>query len=265
MHFGDILVCIDHSGSGSRRIALALALAARSHARLVGYYLMPRRGPPAEDFLDAQQTTVIENAAEDFERQLKLHNLEGTWVLGNQSGTVEDLAEYSRCADLVVAGLATLDDPDSGDDIVDIEKLVIECGRPVLGIPITPIPEQLGKNVMIAWDGSREASRAMHDAVPFLREAATVQVVSIDRDPIAISSPGEAVAHLQRLGIAATVDDQLDLRLPIGEEILSRIDRNEVDLLVAGAFGHSRLIEHIMGGTSRSLLHQMMVPVLVSH
>ena len=57
----------------------------------------------------------------------------------------------------------------------------------------------------------------------------------------------------------------MDLQLPVGEEILSRIDREGVDLLVAGAFGHSRLIEHIVGGVSRSLLHQMMIPVLVSH
>jgi nucleotide-binding universal stress UspA family protein len=90
-------------------------------------------------------------------------------------------------------------------------------------------------------------------------------VVSIDRDPIAVASPGEVVAHLQRIGIPATVDDQLDLHLPIGDEILSRIDKNGVDLLVPGAFGHSRLAEHLVGGVSRSLLHQMMVPVLVSH
>jgi nucleotide-binding universal stress UspA family protein len=265
MHFGDILVCIDHTASGSRRTAVALALVARSHARVIGYYLTRRRGLAAEDFLDAPQTTVIENAALDFERELKLHNLDGTWVLGNQSRTIEDLADYSRCADLVVAGLGMPDDPDSDSNIVDIEKLVIECGRPVLGIPITITSDQIGKNVMIAWDGSREASRALHDAVPFLREAASVQVVSVHRDPIAVSSQDEVVAHLRRIGVTATIDHQLDLQLPVGDEILSRIDRNDVDLLVAGAFGHSRLLEHVVGGASRSFLHQMMVPVLVSH
>jgi nucleotide-binding universal stress UspA family protein len=118
---------------------------------------------------------------------------------------------------------------------------------------------------MIAWDGSRQASRAMHDALPFLHEAATVQLVSVEDDALASASANVAVEHLKRLGISATIDHQLDLRLPVAEEILSRIERNGIDLLVAGAFGHSRLIEHIVGGTSRSLLHQMMVPVLVSH
>ena len=67
------------------------------------------------------------------------------------------------------------------------------------------------------------------------------------------------------MGIPATLDEQIDLQLPIGDEILSRVDPNEIDLIVAGAFGHSRLAEHVVGGASRSLLHQMMVPVLVSH
>jgi nucleotide-binding universal stress UspA family protein len=132
-------------------------------------------------------------------------------------------------------------------------------------IPVMATSEQIGTNIMIAWDGSRQASRAMHDALPFLHDATTVQIVSIDADLLATASVNEAVAHLHRLGITATIDDQLDLRLPVGQEILSRIDRYGVDLLVAGAFGHSRLIEHIVGGASRSLLHQMMVPVLISH
>ena len=67
------------------------------------------------------------------------------------------------------------------------------------------------------------------------------------------------------MGLDASVDTELDLKLPIGEEILSRVERAEVDLLVAGAFGHSRLREHLIGGVSDTLLHQMMVPVLVSH
>jgi nucleotide-binding universal stress UspA family protein len=265
MNFGDILVCIDHTTSSNRRAAVAVALAERSHARLIGYYLTRRRGSAAEDFLDTPQTTVIENAAADFERELKLHNLDGGWVLGNQSHTIQDIANYSRCVDLVVAGLGMPDDPSSEDNLVDVEKLVLACGRPVLGIPVTMTSMQIGKSIMIAWDGSREASRALHDALPFLRAATSVQVVSIDRDPVAVASPGEAVGHLRRLGITATIDDQLDLSLPVGDEILSRIDRTGVDLLVAGAFGHSRFLEHIVGGASRSLLHQMMVPVLASH
>jgi nucleotide-binding universal stress UspA family protein len=273
MKFADILVCIDHTANGKSRMALAMTLAGRSDARLVGYYLAPRHnqvvagvfGSVVADFVDPPQSPATENAALDFERELKLHDLNGTWILGDHANAVHDIAKHSRCVDLLVVGLGDLDDTGAEENVVDIEKVVIECGRPVLGIPITATPEDLGTNILVAWDGSREASRAVHDALPFLREAKAVYIVSLNRDQAATASAHEAVSHLRRTGIAATIDDQLDLHLPVGEEILSRIERNAIDLLVAGAFGHSRLIEHIVGGASRSLLHQMMVPVLVSH
>jgi nucleotide-binding universal stress UspA family protein len=265
VQFGDILVCIDESATGRQRTELALALAARSRASVVGYYLTPSPGVAVEDFLDTPQTATIETAAVEFERQLKLNGLEGTWVLGRVSGRIEDIAKYSRCVDLVVAGLGVPDDPASDPQGLDLEQLVIECGRPVLGIPIINVSGKVGQSIMVAWDGSREAARALHDAIPFLREAATIKVVSIESDPMSVLSPDHVVAHLKRLGIAAAVDAALDLKLPVGDEILSRIERAEVDLLVAGAFGHSRVREHLFGGASRTLLHQMMVPVLVSH
>jgi nucleotide-binding universal stress UspA family protein len=146
-----------------------------------------------------------------------------------------------------------------------VERLVIECGRPVLGIPSANVPEAIGRNVMIAWDGSRTASRALHDAIPFLRDAASITIVSIDIDPLSIHAPANVVKHLERSGISAKVDTSLSLDLPIGEELLSRVDWEQIDLLVAGAFGHSRVWEHLFGGPSMTLIHQMMVPVLVSH
>ena len=125
MRFGDILACIDHTETGHRRKALALALAARSHANLIAYFLMPRQRPAVEDvfgttvgdLLDPPDRTVIENASTDFEEALKLHGLEGTLVIGEPSRTVEDIANYSRCVDLVIAGLGSPDDPDSPNPI----------------------------------------------------------------------------------------------------------------------------------------------------
>ena len=266
MQFGDILVCMDDLTTGRRRTELALNLAMRSRAHVIGYYLKRRRRElAAEEFLDAPKTVIVENAAADFERELRLRGLDGTWVLGSDAHTAQDVAKHARCVDLVVAGLGFPDDPSSDPQNLDIEQLVIECAGPVLGIPITSSSDEIGRNIMVAWDGSREASRALRDAIPFLREAGTVRLISIERQSVAVASPTDAVAHLRRLGITASIDSEMDLQLPVGEEILSRIDREGVDLLVAGAFGHSRLIEHIVGGVSRSLLHQMMIPVLVSH
>lgn len=265
MQFGDILVCIDESDSGRKRTEIAMAIAARSGARITGYYLPPRRGPlPVLDFLEMPATTV-DDAALDFERQIESRNLDGVWIPGSKSRDLKDLLGYARCVDLIVVGLDVPDDPSSEAQGLDVERLVIDCGLPVLGIPIVSFSDTIGQNVMLAWDGSRECARALHDALPFLRDAASVRVTSIEGDPLSAHAPANAVAHLKRLGIAAELDTALDLHMPIGEEILSRIEREKVDLLVAGAYGHSRLWEHLFGGASRTLLHQMMVPVLVSH
>ena len=265
MQFGDILVCLDGSETGRKRTAIALALAARTHARVTGYYLPPPRGLPIEDFLDTPPTVILDTESVEFERQLRLSGVDGTWVLGIASRAIEDIVNHARCADLVVAGLGFPDDPASNPQGIDIEQLIVQCGRPVLGIPIANLPSKIGQNIMVAWDGSRESTRALNDALPFLREAATVTIVSIDGNPASVPSPNNVVAHLERLGIPATIDALLDFELPIGEELLSRIERAEIDLLVAGAFGHSRLWERLFGGASRTILHQMMVPVLVSH
>jgi len=263
MQFADILVCIDGSLTGRKRADYALALAARSGARLTGYYL-PSEGN-AVGLHDTERAEINEAAAVEFDREIAANSIEGTWVVGDRSRGVEDVINYARCSDLVVIGLGPPDDPGSDPQRLDVERIVIECGRPVLGMPIIGLPETIGKRILLAWDGRRACTRALHDALPFLKEAETVRIVSVDADPFFVASATNAAAHLERLGVTAEVDTALDLQLPIGEEILSRIEREEIDLLVAGAFGHSRIWEHLFGGTSRTLLHQMMVPVLVSH
>lgn len=263
MQLADILVCIDASPTGRKRMDYGLGLAARSGARVTGYYIAGEG--PTFDLRHEQQSETTELAAVEFDRQLSANSIEGTWVLGERSRGVEDVVNYARCADLVVLGLGPPDDPSTDPQGLDVERIVIECGRPVLGLPIVNLPETIGKRILLAWDGHRACTRALHDLLPFLREAELVKVVSVDTDPFFVASATNAVAHLKRLGVAAEVDTALDLQLPIGEELLSRIEREEIDLLVAGAFGHSRIWEHMFGGTSRTLLHQMMVPVLVSH
>jgi nucleotide-binding universal stress UspA family protein len=269
MKFADILICIDGSAIGQSRLKSGLALAARSGARVLGYYVASPRELPGEGIFsllttdDTPMTETIDTAEAEFTRQLVANSTEGEWVLGSRS--IDDLLKYARCADLVVVGLGDPDMPSADPQGLDVERLVLECGRPVLGIPIANVPETIGKNVMVAWDAGRASARALHDAIPFLRDAEAISIVSVDIDPLSSQSPAHVVEHLERLGITAKVDTTMSLDLPIGEEILSRVDWEDIDLLVAGAFGHSRVWEHLFGGPSMTLIHQMMVPVLVSH
>src|SRR5665213_2970110 len=113
MEFGDIPVCIDGSSTGRERTELALRLAVRSRARVIGYYLAPNQDRRAREFLDLQEAPNIDDAEADFARQLTVNSLDGAWVVASASRRVEDIVKYSRCVDLVVVGLGVPDDPTS--------------------------------------------------------------------------------------------------------------------------------------------------------
>lgn len=282
MRLADIVVTIDPSRSGRERMRVALKLGAQSGARVVGYYVSPTQGVLEEverpnpgpgdqqgwtvPRLDVSAGDIAEEVHAEFERETRRLALDGIWVLGEKSSDLLGVIDYSRCADLVVVGLAPV--PDFPEDFqgLDIEAVVVGSGRPVLGVPLANVPERIGSSIVLAWDGSREATRALHDALPFLCEATSVRVVSVgfhDHSPDFLE---RLVSHLRRLGISATIDVDHSLHFDsTGDEILSRLQLPEADLLVAGAFGHSRVQERLFGGASRTFLHQMMIPVLVSH
>jgi nucleotide-binding universal stress UspA family protein len=132
-------------------------------------------------------------------------------------------------------------------------------------IPYIGIASPIGKRVLIAWDGSRESARALHDSLPLIENAETVEIVTLDADSETSDRAGNARMHLVRHGIDAEL-----LALPAGDleveqALLARCSDRAIDLMVMGAYGHSRLREMIMGGATRDVLKQMTIPVLMSH
>jgi nucleotide-binding universal stress UspA family protein len=123
--------------------------------------------------------------------------------------------------------------------------------------------------VVIAWNSAREAARAVHDAMPLLIAAEAVTVLTIDprEGPQGHGElPGADISlHLARHGVKAQVERTVSADLPVGEVLLSRLADLGADLLVMGAYGHSRMRELLLGGATRSLLQSMTVPVLMSH
>jgi len=148
------------------------------------------------------------------------------------------------------------------------EHLLMGSGKPVLIIPYIGFQETIGKNIMIAWDGSREASRAVHDAIPFLERADEVHIFSaINKTPADndMAAPEHLVNHLEHHGVKSqsnlsSLDD-----ISVAASLLSRASDYGTDLLVMGAYGHSRLREYTLGGTTRDILNSMTVPVLMTH
>jgi len=276
MRFGDILVTLDPSRDGRARMRVSLELAARTHARLIGYYVAPTAGLftdtlSADSWSAADEGSSVavpaadtaEDIRSEFENMLKERGIDGVWVLGARTADLSGILSQARSADLVIAGISPV--PPEFPDL-DVEALVLGSGRPVLGLPPGKLPDQIGRNIVIAWDDSREASRAVHDALPFLRDARSVRLIGVGSSDHAADAANLLLAHLGRLGIEVTIDPDRTLHSDTpADEILSRLQSPEADLLVAGAFGHSRIGERLFGGASRTFLHQMMIPVLVSH
>ncbi len=122
---------------------------------------------------------------------------------------------------------------------------------------------------MVAWDASREAARAVSDALPILERASSVAVVSVNprsRDFGHGDVPGADIAlHLARHGVKVDVQRIETRDLDVGNALLSHVASESADLLVMGGYGHSRLREMVLGGATRTILGEMTVPVLMSH
>jgi nucleotide-binding universal stress UspA family protein len=148
-----------------------------------------------------------------------------------------------------------------------IEQVVLSSGRPVLVVPYIGWTKTLGERITIAWDGGRESARAVADALPLLKKAKAVTVLVINPEKGNHGEePGADIAlHLARHGVNAEVRRARFDDVDTGNAILSQVADLSSDLLVMGAYGHSRLRELVIGGVTRTIFEEMTVPVLMSH
>jgi nucleotide-binding universal stress UspA family protein len=184
-------------------------------------------------------------------------------------GVEGDAALHARYADLAIVGQL---DPDRVEGNLlwpRPEQVTLASGRPVLVVPYAGRFDTVGKRVLIGWNASREAARAVNDAMPLLAAAELVTVLTIDprEGPSEHGElPGADISlHLARHGVKAQIERTVSTGLGIGEVLLSRAADLGADLLVTGAYGHSRARELLLGGATRTLLQSMTLPVLISH
>jgi nucleotide-binding universal stress UspA family protein len=277
MAFKDMLVHLDDSKSSSARLEAAAALARVHGAHLTGLYILPTydlylyaevyAGP---EIIEAERQAATARAKE---REAAFRNITQKEQLSTEWYCVEgepaqQFNQCAHCCDLVIIGQADTRDPYTLSGGFS-SHVVLGAGRPALIIPYIGLTNLPGKRVLVAWNGSREAARAIHDALPFLVNAQTVSIVTLtpSAEPASEHAPsGEALrTHLARHGVSATTDTLPVTDIEVGEALLSRAADENMDLLVMGAYGHSRLREIILGGTTQHLLKHMTVPVLLSH
>jgi nucleotide-binding universal stress UspA family protein len=171
-------------------------------------------------------------------------------------------SELARLYDLTVLGRPVR--TSSTPRAALLEAVLFESGRPILVTPPTP-PQRLGDVILIAWNGSTESARAITCAWPLLAQAQRVVVLSVEGGMVNGPNAGEVERALRRDGIAADATGVRPNGLTTGEAILKEAADQGADLLVKGAYTHSRLRQMIFGGATRHILQEANLPVLMSH
>jgi nucleotide-binding universal stress UspA family protein len=279
MSYKTIIVHLDCGPRRAERLRLGVAIAEAFDAHLIGLFALDVMRIPS--YADAEAAPIIvelerkrraEMAAEaesEFRDKLGARAVKSEWrVLTGEP--VAAVVFTARCADLLLIGQL---DPDNYEaDCVPryfMEDVVLAAGKPVLVVPFAGHFARVGKRSMVAWKPVREASRAVSDALPMLRRADAVEVVSFERGKTA--SLDEEIArqdmarYMDRHTVNAKVSKTVLEALEVGEAILSRAADFGADSIVMGAYGHSRLRERVLGGATRTVLDSMTVPVLMSH
>jgi nucleotide-binding universal stress UspA family protein len=176
----------------------------------------------------------------------------------------ESVSALARLHDLTVV-LQPERDSDTFDNTIPL-AILFQAGGPVLFIPHAHKGSVEPKRIGIAWDGSRLAARAVRDAVPFLARAQAITIISVNEVQTPANASATALAtHLAQHGLAAHIERATVDRADVQPTILSIAADTGMDLIVMGAYGHSRLRERILGGVTRAMLDSMTVPTLMSH
>ncbi|MCP3471763.1 universal stress protein [Bradyrhizobium sp. CCGUVB1N3] len=175
-------------------------------------------------------------------------------------------AHIARRFDLSVVGQFEGGRDHSAKNMV-IEATLFESGRPVLIVPVIQKDRLKLDHVMVCWDGSRAAARAVADAMPFLTRSGKASIVVADIQSVKSTDlPGADIAtHLTRHGVNVTIERIPVSKIDVSNAILSYAADTFPDLIVMGGYGHSRLREFILGGTTRGMLASMTKPTLMSH
>jgi nucleotide-binding universal stress UspA family protein len=176
----------------------------------------------------------------------------------------DQFAKIARRFDLAIVGQAEPDKETIEDRIA--EAALFESGRPVLFVPYIHTAALNLRHVTVCWDGSRAATRAIADAMPFLERAKHIDIVVMESErPKSEDFPRlDMVSHLSRRGLKAELK-RIQLNMDVGNTILNYATDTSTDLIVMGGYGHSRIRDFILGGATRSLLEKMTAPTLMSH
>ena len=277
-----ITVFLDASPSGAKRAAHAVALAQRWGAHLIGVHVVFAGVTPHPSMCYVRGESAIRQVIVDecdleavaeaasvllgrrFRALCAGASVPGEFRAIRRGRTEEEAVLDSLQSDLVIVGHP---EPHGLPDDMSPERMLLASGVPLLIVPNAWACETIGDRILIGWNRTRQARRAISDAMGFLVAAASVTVLVIDqagRQPGGPEPGADIALHLVRHDVYVRIERVASHGAPIAQVILASAVRNGSDLLVVGAYSHARLRELLLGGTTRTLLAQMPVPVLIS-
>lgn len=269
-----ILLHMANDESHASRLAVAATLAKRFGAHVEALYIatpvsMPAgaTGRAASYGFIAEATAIAHENAERIEAEVRLalDGLSYRWTV-EEGDHVELLAERATYADLAIVGQSASVRAGERVPLHVPDRLPLETACPVLVLPpVQPVAAPIGRNMLVAWKNSRESAHAVRNAMPFLETAESVTVLTVTPTGHRGADGGALVDWLARHGILARHHEANASGGEVGDLILSCAADLGADLLVMGAYGHSRLREMVLGGATRSVLAKMPLPALMSH
>jgi nucleotide-binding universal stress UspA family protein len=286
MSLRDLVVLLDGSARDETKLTVAMNLARQNDAHLTGLcpleMLLPADMslalggypdlwalPEFARQVEAQARAKASAIEAGFRDRLRREDVRGDWEF-ETGPLLPNIIQRCLASDLIVVGQSDPENPLPAAARTLVEDLLVTAGRPLLLIPFAGTFETVGKNVLIGWTPTREAARAVHDALPLFERPGKVTVLTVEASnppPDTQTLPTAEIAeHLARHGydVSAARTVVTDGLSP-ADALLDYASDLSADLLVVGGYGHSRTREMIMGGVTRDLLRHMIVPVLMSH
>lgn len=259
MAYKDIVVYLDPTSDTDDRLKLAISMAHTHGARLIGVDACSQAA------FDGPWRDRATGLQDQFDEAVRRDGISGEFhtETGSRNG---DFHPYAHYADLIIASQPLFEARDLVAQAIP-EDILLTAGVPMLLLPYKWQYQPIGKKVVIAWNASREATRAVHDAMPILRAAEGVTIFtfsSLKNSPQ--QEQDRLIAHLRRHGVSAQATSwQSDDDISPVEALFASLDTVDADLVVAGAYGHSPALEKWLGGASRELSETPAIPVLMSH
>ncbi len=268
-----LLVYLSNPKDSEILLSVGLQLAKKHQAKLIAFFAYRI---PLIPYADAMfgiaelEMQLIENAQAEaqqvralFEHATVEHPYPVEWI-ETRSDAMQHLIEYSGYSDLIILKQAEVEENFLSHSAYISNHVTMMVSCPVLAIPYIGIANTLAERIMIAWNGSREAARAVREAIPLLQYAKKVEIMCIG-----LNDGDILTKRLQNYLTSHQINSQIHWlpvhQIPVGELLLSRATDESMDLIIMGAYGHSRLQELILGGVTLHLSNHMTIPLFMSH